>query len=98
MVSVRTVRRLPGPVAELSDGQLHADCRARDSAVFFRPNRERGPARNERDQRAEAVCQRCPVIAPCRQHARAVLEPYGVRGGLTADRRAAILRHPSQAT
>lgn len=74
---------------------MRAACRDLDSAVFFHPDYERGPARQRRDQLAKQVCARCPVIDSCRRHALEVHEPYGVWGGLTVDERAAMLRHPS---
>ena len=81
------VRRLPMPVAELWDWQLRGACRDMDSEVFFLPERERGPAKAAREQRAKAVCQTCPVLHQCRAHALTVREPYGVWGGLTATER-----------
>lgn len=85
------IRRLPRPVADKYDWQLQALCRDMDSAMFFHPERERGDARSARDERAKAVCQRCPVIVECRAHALAVHEPYGVWGGMTAQERAALI-------
>jgi WhiB family redox-sensing transcriptional regulator len=96
MVSTANVRRLPGPVTDVWDWQLHSACRDLDSAVFFHPEGERGPAKDERDRRAKAVCAQCPVIAECRRHALAVQEPYGVWGGLTAAERAAMVRSPGE--
>ena len=90
------IGRLPVPVTTFWDWQLRAACRDLDSAVFFHPERERGPAKTHRDQRAKQVCAPCPVIEDCRRYALQVQEPYGVWGGLTVDERAAILRHPSQ--
>lgn len=86
------LRRLPTPVAETWNWQLRALCRTMGENVFFHPDRERGPSRIWRDERARAVCVRCPVIAECRAHALAVREPYGVWGGMTAEERMAALR------
>lgn len=85
-------RRLPVPVAEAWDWQLRAACRDVDVAMFFHPDRERGPNRAARDAEAKRVCARCPVIAECRRHALAVQEPYGVWGGLSEAERVRILR------
>jgi WhiB family redox-sensing transcriptional regulator len=63
-----------------------------DSAFFFHPEKERGPAKVDREVRAKEVCRRCPVIEPCRRHALAVQEPYGVWGGLSEDERQQIVR------
>ena len=84
------VRRLPVPVTTIWDWQLRAACRGIDSAVFFHPDHERGPAKDGRDLRAKQVCAHCPVIEACRKHALDVHEPYGVWGGMTVDERAAI--------
>lgn len=62
-----------------------------DGAVFFHPWNERGPAREEREQQAKAVCARCPVIDACGAHALSVKEAYGVWGGLTEHERQAML-------
>ena len=86
------VRRLPVPVTTIWDWQLRAACRDMDSAVFFHPENERGPAKDERDRLAKLVCSVCPVIDACRRHALAVQEPYGVWGGMTSDERQAVLR------
>lgn len=77
------IRRLPSPHTAVWDWQLRAACRQMDSEVFFHPDRERGPARAEREARAKAVCRSCPVIRQCRTHALAVREPYGIWGGLS---------------
>jgi WhiB family transcriptional regulator, redox-sensing transcriptional regulator len=95
VVSVADVRRLPVPVTAIWDWQLRAACRDVDTAVFFHPENERGPARRRRDQCAKRVCARCPVLEACRRHALDVREPYGVWGGLTVAERAAMLLHPA---
>jgi WhiB family redox-sensing transcriptional regulator len=82
------LRRLPPPVAETWDWQLRALCRTMDEAIFFSPDRERGPSRAQREEEARKICHRCPVIAECRAHALAAREPYGVWGGMTAAERA----------
>ncbi len=85
------VSRLPGPLSELWDWQLHARCRTLGSNLFFHPEGERGDARVERDIAAQGVCARCPVIAECAAHALNVREPYGVWGGMTEEDREAML-------
>ncbi len=90
------IRRLPVPVTAVWEWQMRASCRDLDSAVFFHPDYERGPAKQQRDRHAKQVCARCPVIDSCRRHALEVHEPYGVWGGLTVDERAEILDHSSQ--
>ncbi|QHE68567.1 Sporulation regulatory protein WhiD [Rhodococcus sp. WAY2] len=77
-----TVTLVPG------DWQLRAACRGADPAVFYSPDGERGSARVLREAKARQICRPCPVLAPCREHALAAGETYGVWGGLTeADRR-----------
>lgn len=67
-----------------------------DGAVFFHPWNERGPAREEREQQAKAVCARCPVITECGAHALTVKEAYGVWGGLTEHERQALFNRRSR--
>ena len=84
--------RLPGPNADFWDWQLNAACRGMDSEVFFHPDGQRGAARAERERKAKAVCESCPVLMQCRDHALKVREPYGVWGGLTEEERDASYR------
>lgn len=81
------VRRLPVPVTEIWDWQMHGACRGMNTDLFFHPERERGPARALREARAKQVCRGCPVIDRCRGHALAVHEAYGVWGGLSVAER-----------
>lgn len=85
-------RRLPGPSADTWDWQLQGSCRGMDSAFFFHPDGERGPARARRELRAKEVCQNCPVLEPCRRHALAVQEPYGIWGGLSESERDNLIK------
>ena len=89
------VRRLPAPVAEIWEWQVRGSCRGMNSDLFFHPERERGPARAEREARAKTVCRGCPVIRQCRDHALAVQEPYGVWGGLSVAERKEEIRDGS---
>lgn len=86
------VRRLPVPVTDIWDWQMHGACRGMNSDLFFHPERERGPARAVRERRAKNVCGTCPVLERCRQHALAVREPYGVWGGLSVAERDEIIQ------
>jgi WhiB family redox-sensing transcriptional regulator len=86
------IRRLPGPNADVWDWQLEGLCRGKDSALFFHPDGERGPARARREAKAKAICQACPVLTQCRQHALAVQEPYGIWGGLSEPERTALVK------
>ena len=89
--------RLPGPVSDRWEWQLQGLCRSASPSQFFHPDGERGPRRIERDRRAQAICARCPVIAPCAAHALRVREVYGVWGGLTEDDREAIFQAEAEA-
>ncbi|HEY9417807.1 MAG TPA: WhiB family transcriptional regulator [Pseudonocardia sp.] len=85
------IRRLPGPNGDLWEWQRMGACRGMDSAFFFHPEGERGPARASREAKAKAVCGRCPVVEACRRHALAVHEPYGIWGGLSESERDGLI-------
>ena len=85
-------RRLPPPVTDVWDWQLHGACREMDSALFFHPENERGPARAGREAHAKQICRSCPVIQQCRAHSLAAREPYGVWGGMSESERDEIIR------
>lgn len=91
------IRRLPAPTAEAWDWQLEGACRGENTELFFHPEGERGPARRSRQAAAKAICQMCPVIEKCLQHALSVREPYGVWGGLSEEERARLLAGEPQA-
>lgn len=82
----------PVPVAALWEWQYQGLCRTTNPDTFFHPEGERGPSRRRRDARAKAICQQCPVIQQCAEHALAVHEPYGVWGGMTEEDREAVYR------
>jgi WhiB family redox-sensing transcriptional regulator len=81
------IRRLPGPNADLWEWQLRGACRSEDRGLFFHPEGERGPSRAAREIAAKKVCARCPVVDPCRAHALATREYYGVWGGMSESER-----------
>ena len=83
------ISRLPNPRMELWEWQYQGSCRATGGERFFHPEGERGTARERRDEAAKAVCEACPVIDLCRDHALTAREPYGVWGGMTEDERVA---------
>ncbi|KAA8721922.1 WhiB family transcriptional regulator [Corynebacterium phocae] len=86
---------LPGPNADVWDWQLQGACRGKASEVFYHPDGERGRARALRERRAKAICQTCPVIESCREHALNSAEPYGVWGGMSESERMLVLRSNS---
>ena len=69
------VTRLPGRSTDSWDWQLDGACRRVSPETFFHPEGERGPARRKRDAAAKAICETCPVLEFCREHALAVLTP-----------------------
>jgi WhiB family redox-sensing transcriptional regulator len=54
-----------------------------DVELFYYPDGERGPAREERELAAKAVCATCPVVAECAAYAIRAREQYGIWGGMT---------------
>ena len=62
-----------------------AACKGRTN-LFFPRRAERPEARARREARAAALCAVCPVLAPCREHARAQHE-YGYWGGESEETR-----------
>lgn len=80
------------PVVGTEGWEKDAACRRVDPVLFFGPNGfEPKRERLAREAAAKAVCATCPAIAPCRAHALASGELYGVWGGLgEADRRALL--------
>ncbi|MFW9196993.1 WhiB family transcriptional regulator [Corynebacterium striatum] len=83
---------LPGPNADFWDWQLQGACRGENSDVFYHPDGERGRARAQRENRAKAICNSCPVLELCREHALRSAEPYGVWGGMSESERVVALR------
>lgn len=79
------------PVGSDWDWQHEGLCRTRSPELFFHPDGERGSVKRAREARAVALCEQCPVIEQCRNHALSVPEPYGVWGGLTEEEREELL-------
>ena len=73
--------------------QYDAACRGEDSELFFAPNYfERKEEKEAREERAKAICARCPVRAECLEYALRNREPHGIWGGLNEIERKAIIR------
>lgn len=72
--------------------QRHGACRSVDSDIFFPPPTfEPKDERQEREAKAKAICNGCPVRVECLEWSLAIQEPHGVWGGLNeAERRRAI--------
>ena len=88
----------PRPIAALWEWQESAACRTADSAQFFSPSGERGPARRERERLARQFCDACPVREECARFAMALGEEHGIWGGVTSQERIAVLRRPRART
>lgn len=82
-----SILRLPQPLVEVWGWQARAACRNLDSSMFFHPDGERGFRRQQREDRAKAICAGCPVRAECLEHSLRVQEPYGIWGGLSETER-----------
>lgn len=91
-----SIKRLPLPLQDVYEWQYDGLCRTVDPESFFSPESERGAPKAEREEAAKALCRRCPVIVPCREHALAVQERYGVWGGMSQDERRAVMERASR--
>ena len=67
-----------------------AACLTEDPDLFF-PIGSTGPA-VEQVRAAKAVCARCPVVAPCLDHALTTGQRAGVWGGKTEEERQSLRR------
>ena len=90
MPSIQRRGQLPVPHSDNWDWQRKGSCRGRSADAFYHPDGERGAARAARVKRAKAICEQCPVITQCRQHALQVREPFGTWGGLSEVERRAL--------
>ncbi|CAB4600562.1 unannotated protein [freshwater metagenome] len=68
---------------------------AGQTELFFGPAIETERERLDRERRALTVCATCPVLAPCREHARQFRES-GIWGGESEYQRRAALRRAKQ--
>ena len=72
--------------------QLKAACRGPQAVVFFPPTQfERKDERAEREDRAKAICARCPVREPCLDYALRIREQHGIWGGLNEIERKQVI-------
>ncbi|MDZ7673706.1 MAG: WhiB family transcriptional regulator [Acidimicrobiales bacterium] len=69
---------------------IRAACRGLDPLIFFPPtDDEAGPAK--------AICDECPVVEACLEHALGTREREGVWGGCTERERRRIIRRRRRA-
>ena len=87
----RNPPRRPGPrtVPPVLAG---AACKGADPDLFFGPHAEFVTARQEREEKAKAICAGCPVRDSCLAYALDTGQAFGVWGGANEDERRAMLR------
>ncbi|MGS0684493.1 WhiB family transcriptional regulator [Nakamurella sp. GG22] len=88
---VAETHRLPEPLVVHWEWQNQAACRGMDSSTFYHPTGEPIDVRGNRIAAAKIICNQCPVITECLDHALRVREPYGIWGGLSEAERADLL-------
>lgn len=86
--------RLPAAVVENYEWQKDGACVGMKDAddLFFHPWNDTPRARQDRERRAKAICNMCPVKQQCLDWSLKVQEPYGVWGGVGEDERRRLLR------
>ncbi len=77
----------PETVSTSVDWMAEGVCQGK-SELFFAPFAERPEARVRREAKAKLLCEKCPVVLSCREHARATRE-LGFWGGESEGDRAA---------
>lgn len=78
---------------EAWEWQRHGNCAGMDTSIFFLPD-GKGHANTlrKRERIAKDICEGCPVVVECLEHALRVPERHGVWGGLSADERKPLMR------
>lgn len=79
------IKRLPKPTLSNYQWQEDAACRSVDPELFFHPDQERGPDKEERTRQAKLVCVNCTVKEECLNFAVDTRQDFGVWGGLDED-------------
>ena len=90
--SVQLFNKLPAPTLETYAWQAEGECRKYDPETFFLPYNSRGADKEERTQRAKAVCGKCAVVEQCLKFSLDTAQEFGVWGGLSEDERRAVIR------
>jgi WhiB family redox-sensing transcriptional regulator len=70
--------------------QVDAKCYYSDPEMFHYPEGEKGEARREREAKALAVCEGCPVKMKCLKQALAYDDRNAIMGGTTPAMRGAV--------
>ena len=74
------------------DWHHQAACKDLPVLLFFPPEGERQAERDNREARAKAVCNTCPVRMRCLEEALERNDKHGIWGGLNPDERVPIRR------
>lgn len=82
-----SVSRALKPVHDQWDWQFDGACVTADPESFFLEDSMRGKKKREKEKKAIALCNTCPVKQECLDHALKVPEIYGVWGGMTEEHR-----------
>jgi WhiB family redox-sensing transcriptional regulator len=80
------------PNLPIYDWEYQAICRGLGALSFYVPDKLRGPSKLQHEERAKAICARCPVIKECLRQALDQAERYGIWGGMTPNERTELLK------
>lgn len=83
---------LPKPIMDNWKWQEEGLCRFESPDLFFYDDNERGETRTARDALAVSICNRCPVVNTCLEHAITVPERHGIWGGKTQNELEILIR------
>lgn len=85
------VRHTLRPIYDEWEWQQQGNCVGQDVEIFFLPTNSRVHDKAKREAIAKQICEGCPVVQECLDHALRVPENYGVWGGTTPEERAELL-------
>jgi WhiB family redox-sensing transcriptional regulator len=88
--------KLPPATDAAWDWQLQGKCRGLPPETFF-PDDHATSNRRKQENAAKRICQQCPVLEQCRDHALRTPEPHGIWGAMTAQERARAMMGRRQA-
>jgi WhiB family redox-sensing transcriptional regulator len=78
------------PILDNWEWQFEGACNGVEPDEFFLEDKIRGRNKYDKEQRAVAICNTCPVQKACLDHALSVPEVFGVWGGKTEKQRELI--------